>query len=122
MSYEKVLFKSKTLSDIFSEIYDNSRKKDTQISDLIGQLKPLIESIEDATLLVPLIKEYLDVSVKNDEHLIKLASIVQRLENSSKGGDEDLLDTEEIQALLDEMENNEVVTKEVESKKESIEE
>ena len=111
MSYEKVLFKSKTLSDIFSEIYDNSRKKDKQISELVGELKPLIESIDDATLLVPLIKEYLEIGIKNDEHLIKLASIVQRLENGNKSGEEDLLDTEEIQALMEEMEANNVPEK-----------
>lgn len=106
MSYEKVLFRNKTLSDLFEEIYDNSRKKDKQISSLIGELKVLIEGIDDATLVVPMIKEYLEIGVKNDEHLIKLAAIIQRLENiSSKGSDVDMFDPSEIQSLLDEIEN-----------------
>jgi len=65
------------------DIYHNSKKKDRQINTLIQELQPLIKNIGDATIIVPLIKEYLDVSVKNDEHLVKLAAVVQRLVNSS---------------------------------------
>jgi len=72
MSLDKEIFKGKKFSNLLEEIYDNSRKKDTQISALIAELKPLIESISDATLVVPMIKEYLEIGVKNDEHLIKL--------------------------------------------------
>lgn len=107
MSYDRILFKNKTLSDLFNEIYDNSKQKEKQISSLIGELKPLISEIGDATLVVPMIKEYLEIGVKNDEHLIKLASIVQRMENATnKGGDSDMFDPEEIQALLDDIEEN----------------
>lgn len=78
------LFEGKNLSDLFKEIYDNSVAKKQQIKDLIGSLAPLIEGIGDATLLVPLIKEYLEIGVKNDEQLIKLAQIVQRLDSGKK--------------------------------------
>ena len=64
---ESVVFGNKKFSDILSEIYDNQKKKEKQISTLIGELKPLINDIGDATLIVPLIKEYLEISVKNDE-------------------------------------------------------
>lgn len=86
------LFEGKSLSDLFKEIYDNSAAKREQIKNLIASLAPLIEGIGDATLLVPLIKDYLDIGVKNDEQLIKLAQIVQRLNsgNIKQGGADDI--------------------------------
>lgn len=78
------LFEGKNLSDLFKEIYDNSSAKREQIKGLIGSLAPLVQGIGDATLLVPLIKEYLEIGVKNDEQLIKLAQIVQRLDAGKK--------------------------------------
>ena len=103
MSLDKKIFKDKTLSDIFSEIYENSRTKDRQISALVAELKTLIEGIDDATLVVPMIKEYLEIGVKNDEHLIKMAAIIQRLETSGGSTSEDMFDPSEIQAILDEL-------------------
>jgi len=82
---ESVVFGNKKFSDILSEIYDNQKKKEKQISTLIGELKPLINDIGDATLIVPLIKEYLEISVKNDEQLIKMATIIQRIMNNNAG-------------------------------------
>ena len=80
MSLDKEIFGGKTLSDLFSEIHVNQTETKTQVKALIGELKPLIENIGDATLIVPMIKEYMEIGVKNDEHLLKLATIVQRLE------------------------------------------
>ena len=81
---ENMIFGKKTFSNILEEIYDNQKKKEKQISTLISELKPLINDIGDATLIVPLIKEYLEISVKNDEQLIKMATIIQRaLSNTS---------------------------------------
>jgi hypothetical protein len=74
----KNIFGDKKFSDILEEIYNNQKKKEEQISTLISELKPLIQDIGDATLVVPLLKEYLEISVKNDEQLIKMANIVQK--------------------------------------------
>ena len=105
MSTDKEIFKGKSLSDLFSEIYDNSKETRGQIKGLIGELKPLIENIGDATLLVPMIKEYMEIGVKNDEHLIKLAQVIQRLEAiSAKGGDGEMFDLSELADLLEESE------------------
>ena len=79
MDFDIEIFKGKKFSDLMKDIYANSSKKDRQINMLIGELRPLIKNIGDATVIVPLIKEYLEVSVKNDEHLVKLAAVVQRL-------------------------------------------
>lgn len=110
MSTEFELFKGKSFSDLMSDIYHNSKKKERQINTLIQELQPLIKSLSDATVIVPLIKEYLEVSVKNDEHLVKLAAIVQRLVSAGNKTNDDGstnefgLSEEEKAALLKEAE------------------
>jgi hypothetical protein len=102
MDKDDKIFKSTTFSDIMSDIYHNSKKKDRQISTLIEQLQPLIRSSSDATIIVPLIKEYMDVAVKNDDHLIKLAAIIQRYistKQTIEGADSFMSDEEKKQLL-----------------------
>jgi hypothetical protein len=65
------IFGDKKFKDLLEEIYTNQKKKEKQISTLINELKPMVSDIGDATLIVPLIKEYLEIGVKNDEQLIK---------------------------------------------------
>jgi hypothetical protein len=102
---DKIIFGKKKFSDLLKEIYDNQNKKSAQISSLIAELKPLIESIGDATLIVPLIKEYLEIGVKNDEQLVKLAQIIQRLVQAGQGDGGNsgggILSEEEKKQLLD---------------------
>jgi len=85
---DKVVFGKKKFSNLLEEIYNNQKKKENQISALISELKPLISDIGDATLIVPLIKEYMDIGVKNDDLLIKMATLVQRALNAEANGDE----------------------------------
>ena len=75
---DQEIFKGKSFSNLLEDIYNNSKKKEKQITALIKDLQPMIKSVGDATVIVPIIKEYLEVAVKNDEHLIKMAAIVQR--------------------------------------------
>ena len=85
------LFGKKTFADLLKEIHSNSANKEREIRTLIDNLKPLINSTGDAVIIVPLIKDYLDVSVKNDDLLIKMAGIVQRAMNSNAGSEDMLL-------------------------------
>ena len=101
---DNIVFKKKKFSDILSEIYDNQKKKESQISGLIKELKPLINDIGDATLIVPLIKEYMEIGVKNDDALIKMATLVQRALNSSNEEGGLGISDDEKQQLLEEME------------------
>ena len=96
------IFKGTTFADLMSDVYHNSKKKDRQINQLIAQLQPLIKNASDATIIVPLIKEYLDVAVKNDDHLVKLTAIVQRYISTKQtiSGSDGLLSDEEKQQLL----------------------
>ena len=97
---ESNVWGKKTFSDILKEIYDNQKKKDVQISALIGELKPLINDIGDATLIVPLIKEYMELGIKNDEQLVKMATIIQRAVASNKSEEEGFGMTEDEKAHL----------------------
>jgi hypothetical protein len=96
------LFKGTSFADLMSEVYHNSKKKDRQINQLIAQLQPLIKNASDATIIVPLIKEYLDIAVKNDDHIVKLTAIVQRYISTKQtiAGEDSLLSDEEKQQLL----------------------
>ena len=103
---DKNIFGKKTYSDLLQEIYDNQKKKETQISALINELKPLISDIGDATMIVPLIKEYMELGIKNDEALIKVATIFQRI-FANEGTEENgfgISDAEKEQ-LLNEIQN-----------------
>jgi altronate dehydratase len=104
MDFEQKIFGSKSFSDILKNIYDNSKEKERQIKDLISGLKPLISDTQSALMVVPLIKEYLDVSVKNDDSLIKMAGIVQRAIANSKGnGDDNFLSEAELEQIRGEV-------------------
>jgi hypothetical protein len=101
MSLDKIIFKNKKFSDLLEEIYDNQKKKEKQISGLIGELRPLVQDTGDATLIVPLIKEYLEIGVKNDEQLIKVATILQRIFQNQESGAEGLgISDEEREQLM----------------------
>ena len=118
MSLDKEIFNGKTLSDLFGEIYDNSKETKGQVKGLIGELKPLIENIGDATLIVPMIKEYMEIGVKNDEALIKLATIIQRIETAQAKGDDGEFDFSDLQDLLEEQEALNQEVEEVETPEE----
>ena len=98
--FENIIFGKKKFSDILEEIYNNQKKKDQQVNALISELKPLISDIGDATLVVPLIKEYMEISVKNDDILIKMAALAQRaISTISNDGSLTISDEEKEQLL-----------------------
>ena len=98
----QILFDDKSFSDLLKEIHGNQKKKAKQLAQLIAELRPLVQSLGDATVIVPLIKEYLEISVKNDDALLKMAAIVQRLSTGTvNSGDGGLLTEEEMAQLQD---------------------
>lgn len=108
MNNEFELFKGTTFSDLMRDVYHNSKKKSRQIDTLIQELQPLVKNIGDATVIMPLIKDYLEVSVKNDDALVKLAAIVQRLVSVSskdEDGNEFGISDDERRRLLEEAES-----------------
>ena len=99
-SLNQIIFEDKSFSDLLKEIHKNQTKKSKQLASLIAELRPLITSLGDATVVVPLIKEYMEISVRNDDQLIKMAAIVQRLSTGTTStGDGGMLTEEEMEHL-----------------------
>jgi hypothetical protein len=104
MSQDFELFKGKTLSNVFEDIYYNQRNKKQKISEYIDDLMKFITHKNDAAVLAPIIKDLIETSVKNDEQLVKLATIAQRIiaaENKTVGQDGFLTEAERKQLLSD---------------------
>ena len=95
------IFKGKSFSSLLNDIYSNSKKKEKEITSLIKELQPMIKNLGDATIVVPLIKEYMELAIKNDEHLIKMAAIVQRSISRASSGEEGMLTEAEKRQLYD---------------------
>jgi hypothetical protein len=96
------LFGSTSLSDIFKQIHRNNKDTDKQINELIDALKPLASSnAGSAVMLMPTVKDLIDVNVKNNDQLIKMAGIAQRASTSNNQSTE-FFNPDEIQQLLEE--------------------
>ena len=79
MDFNEVkIFGDKTLSDLFGEIYKNQKYIHSQIDEAISELKELVTGVSDATILSPIIKDYLDATIKNNDILVKMAAIIER--------------------------------------------
>ena len=100
------IFGDKKFSDLSKEIYENSKLKKTQIDLLIQEVHGYIQGIEDIAIVGPVLKELFDVAVKNDDNLLKLATVIQRIMNKQIDvmDDASLLTDEEKKELMDTLE------------------
>ena len=96
------IFGDKNFSDLSQEIYENSKLKKTQIDLLIQEVHGYIQGIEDIAIVGPILKELMDVGVKNDDNLLKLATVIQRIMNKQA-------DVAEETSLLSEDEKEELM-------------
>lgn len=117
---DDIIFGDKSLSGILEDIYVNSKKKDRTIDDIMKSFLTSLKGGKDIAYIGPVVKDLLHVGVQNDEQLVKIATIVQRIMNSSGGSDEEELGLtdkmkEELLSTLEEAEqkdNN--LTKQIE--------
>ena len=121
MSNDYEIFEGKTLSDVFKDIYDNSKTNKQQLEVLMKEVVGFIKDGDTAVQIIPMLKEYLESNVKNDEQLVKLATIVQRITAAerrvSDSGDEFGLSDAEKQQLMDAIESD---VQELQIKKDEI--
>lgn len=108
------VYKGTKLSSLLEEVHKNSRNTKEHINQLIQQLQDMVETPAHATMIVPLIKDYLETGVKNNEHLIKLATVVQRLNAAKNKEENDEFDFGELEKLAQEQEELEQKVKEQE--------
>ena len=98
------IFEDKNFSDLSKEIYENSKLKKTQIDLLIQEVHSYIQGIEDIAIVGPVLKELFDVAVKNDDNLLKLATVIQRIMSKQQFDDSDI-------SLLSDAEKEELINK-----------
>lgn len=101
--FDDIIFDGVKFGDILKEIHNNQQTKKKQITQLIQELKPMIQDLGDATLLLPQIQSLLDTSVKNDDALLKMATIVQRHVAKSATEDDYTISDKEREELLSEI-------------------
>jgi len=122
MANDYEIFEGKSLSDVFKDIYDNSKTNKQQLEVLMKEVVGFIKDGDTAIQIIPMLKEYLEINVKNDEQLVKLATVVQRIIASEKrisdSGDEFGLSENEKQQLMDAIESD---VQELQIKKDEIE-
>ena len=101
------IFDDKNFSDLSKEIYENSKLKKTQIDLLIQEVHGYIQGIEDIAIVGPVLKELFDVAVKNDDNLLKLATVIQRIMSKHQLDDSDvsLLSEDEKEELMNSLED-----------------
>jgi len=106
MSTNFELFPGKDLGSLFKDIYDNQQHKKQRISELIAEIRKSIRHTSDMAVLAPVIKDLVDSSVRNDDSLIKMAAIAQRIVASSQKneGDTGFLSDDEKEQLLHQLE------------------
>ena len=113
------IFGDKNFSDLSKEIYENNKLKKTQIDLLIQEVHGYIQGIEDIAIVGPIIKELMDVGIKNDDNLVKLATLYQRIMSKQTVDDSDvgLLSEEEKEQLMASLED---VADDLQRKKDEI--
>ena len=101
------IFGDKNFSDLSKEIYENNKLKKTQIDLLIQEVHGYIQGIEDIAIVGPIIKELMDVGIKNDDNLVKLATLYQRIMSKQTVDESDvgLLTEEEKEQLMASLED-----------------
>ncbi len=102
------IFDGKSFEDLTKDIYENQQNKKLQLDLLIQEVHGMIQTLDDAVLVTPMIKELFEVSVKNDEHLVKLASVWQRIisKNSNASEDSMLLSESEKEDLINALQDD----------------
>ena len=90
MASDYEIFKGKSLSGLFKDIYDNSTRNKEQLEVLMKEVVGFIKDGDTAVQIIPMLKEYLEINVKNDDQLVKVAGLVLRIiAAESKGSSED---------------------------------
>ncbi len=116
------VYDGKTFCDLCKDVVDRSESKKNQIDTLVTDIRGMIKGVNEAQIFLPKIREFLEVGVKNDEQIIKLAAVIQRLQSTqleASGGENGGLSDEEKDQLMEvrfkEVETLKEIKKEIES-------
>ena len=106
MSTDYKIFDETTLSDILKKIDHNSERNKIQIETIIQDMMIYIKDPKSATELFPMISDFMEANIRNDELLVKLAAVVQRvMSTDNKAGTSELgLSDKEKEEILQKIE------------------
>lgn len=108
MNLDFELYDGKKYSDLVQDVIKNHKSKQSQIKTLISQLTDMVDDAGTAVIMVPLIKEYLEIDVKNDDALVKLASILQKGGQAKDGDGQGGLSDKDLELLFSDIQKTTV--------------
>jgi hypothetical protein len=121
-NFEFEVYDGKSFKDLCKEIVDRSQSKKDQLDTLISEVRAQIKQPNDLQAFIPRIKELLEVGIKNDEQIVKLCAVIQRIQSAqieATGGENTGLTDQEkeqlLQARLRELETLQDIKKETEA-------
>lgn len=120
MNLDFELYEGKKYSDLVQDVIKNHKSKQSQIKTLVSQLTDMVDDAGTAVIMVPLIKEYLEIDVKNDDALVKLASILQKGGQASNDASQGGLSDKDLELLFSDIQKTtveEIPVKELPSSK-----
>jgi uncharacterized protein YeeX (DUF496 family) len=107
MDNDKIIFDDKSMNDLYREVYNRSATKKNQLDTVLSDIQKHISDKNDAILMLPRIKDFFDVGVKNDENLLKLIAVIQKMETLKDGAvNGELLSEEEKEQLRNSIESS----------------
>ena len=108
MNLDFELYEGKKYSDLIQDVIKNHKSKQSQIKTLISNLTDMVDDAGTAVIMVPLIKEYLEIDVKNDDALVKLASILQKGGQASNDANQGGLSDKDLELLFSDIQKTTV--------------
>lgn len=107
MDNDKIIFDDKSMTNLYKEVYDRSATKKVQLDTVLSDIQKHISDKNDAVMFLPRIKDLFDVGVKNDENLLKLIAVIQKMETLKEGAaNGELLSEEEKEQLRNSIESS----------------
>lgn len=86
--FDQIIFGNKKFNDLLKELHNRNVKKEQEFAGLVSQLRGLIANVTDALTIAPLIGDYMNLSVKNDDNFIKFIAVIQKaMDRGSDTGD-----------------------------------
>lgn len=98
------IFGQTDLSNLYKQIYNNSKQMKTQLMSIIANVSGLINSAVDVQFIGGTLASLINASINNDGHLISLANSVNKMiiagKKSIQGSDSySLIDEAQLQQL-----------------------
>ena len=108
------LFKDKKVSNILQQIYENNKQNKGNLQNILDTYQTIVQNLKQGdpiqvlSTVLPSMKNVLQTKVKNDQVLVKMTTVVQKLlqPNNINDNGNGLLTNQQIQDLKNISKNN----------------